>query len=168
MHRAPGSKVQDYNGSIKKVGRFSTVQEFWGVYSHLKRPSETGHVTEFHLFKEGIRPIWEDSIEGGKWILRLKKGISSRIWEALILALIGDQFEAQVGSEICGIVISVRNGEDILSIWNKTAANDQITIRIRDTVKRVLNLPSNCIMEYKAHKNSFEDKSSFRNTAAYM
>ena len=130
MHRAPGSKVQDYNNSIKKVASFTSIQEFWSVYSHLQRPNDLGHVTEFHLFKEGIRPIWEDSLNGGKWILRIKKGLGSRLWESLVLAVIGDQFE-NTGDEICGIVISVRNGEDILSVWNKNAADDKVTIKIR-------------------------------------
>lgn len=47
--------------------------------------------------------------EGGKWIIRLKKGLSSRIWENLILAMLGEQF--MVGEEICGAVCSVRNKE---------------------------------------------------------
>jgi len=44
---------------------------------------------------------------GGKWIIRLKKGLASRCWENLILAMLGEQF--MVGEEICGAVISVRN-----------------------------------------------------------
>ncbi|KAJ3092538.1 Eukaryotic translation initiation factor 4E type 2 [Quaeritorhiza haematococci] len=40
--------------------------------------------------------------------------------------------------------------------------------RIRwDTMKRILNLPSNCIMEYKAHRSSMTDNSSFRNTEMF-
>lgn len=39
--------------------------------------------------------------------MRLKKGFSSRIWENLILAMIGEQF--LVGEEICGAVCSIRN-----------------------------------------------------------
>ena len=37
------------------------VEQFWAVYSHLLRPGEmTGH-SDYHLFKEGIRPMWEVS-----------------------------------------------------------------------------------------------------------
>ena len=134
MHRSPGSKVHDYNSSISQVSAtFKSIQEFWGIYSHLKRPCDLGHVTEYHLFKSGIRPVWEDeaNLAGGKWILRLKKGLASRFWEGLVLALVGDQFEGLVGDEITGIVISIRHGEDILSVWNKTASDGRATIRIR-------------------------------------
>jgi Eukaryotic initiation factor 4E len=35
---------------------------------------------DFHLFKEGIKPAWEDShnSRGGLWMVRLKKGLASR------------------------------------------------------------------------------------------
>uniref|UniRef100_A0A8D0UK69 Eukaryotic translation initiation factor 4E family member 2 n=1 Tax=Sus scrofa TaxID=9823 RepID=A0A8D0UK69_PIG len=128
------------------------------------RPGDlTGH-SDFHLFKEGIKPMWEDDANknGGKWIIRLRKGLASRCWENLILAMLGEQF--MVGEEICGAVVSVRFQEDIISIWNKTASDQATTARIRDTLRRVLNLPPNTIMEYKTHTDSIKDNSSFRNT----
>lgn len=83
------------------------------------------------MFKEGITPTWEDpqNKAGGKWMLRLKKGIASRYWEDILLAIIGEQFD--VGSEVCGAVLSVRNHEDIISVWNKTADNTEAVNRIR-------------------------------------
>jgi translation initiation factor 4E len=62
-------------------------------------------------------------------MIRLKKGIASRYWEDVILAIIGEQFD--VGSEVCGAVLSVRNNEDIISIWNKTADNLEAVNKIR-------------------------------------
>lgn len=38
--------------------------------------------------------------------MRLKKGLASRAWESLVLAIVGEQFD--VGNEICGAVVSVR------------------------------------------------------------
>lgn len=43
--------------------------------------------------------------------------------------MIGDQFD--VGPEICGAVLSVRNSEDILAVWNRSASNNKITHKIR-------------------------------------
>jgi translation initiation factor 4E len=97
--------------------------------------------------------------------VRLKKGLAARIWENLVLAIIGEQF--MVGDEICGAVCSVRNQvllcvhacvhvhthlqEDTVSLWNKTADEPGITNRIRDTMHRVLNLPPSTILEYTRH-----------------
>lgn len=97
----------------------------------MKRPSDFRVATEFHLFKFGIHPTWEDEQNklGGKWTIRLKKGIGSRYWEDILLAIIGEQFD--VGPEICGAVLSVRTSEDILSVWNKTADNLEAINKIR-------------------------------------
>lgn len=134
--------------------------------------------------------MWEDplNITGGKWIIRLKKGVADRIWEDLVLAIIGDQFDEcrnteeneGVGNwddksdksstewpEICGCTISVRQSEDIVSLWNRVDVDAKVREKIRyvasnlgspelilldrDTLRRVLNLPASTIMEYKSN-----------------
>ena len=69
------------------------------------------------------------NINGGKWIVRVKKGLAGRYWESLVLAIIGDQFDVQ--DEICGAVLSIRGSEDIISVWNKTSSNGKINLKIR-------------------------------------
>ncbi|KAM9108065.1 eukaryotic translation initiation factor 4E type 2-like [Megaptera novaeangliae] len=164
--RTPGrpTSSQSYEQNIKQIGIFASVEQFWRFYSHMVHPRDlTGH-SDFHLFKEGIKPMWKDDANknGGKWIIQLWKGLASRCWETLILAMLGEQFT--VGEEICGALVSVRFQEDIISIWNKTASDQATTAHIRDTLRRVLNLPPNTIMEYKTHTDSIKDNSSFRNT----
>ncbi|EDV28877.1 uncharacterized protein TRIADDRAFT_52187 [Trichoplax adhaerens] len=157
--RRPPGKQQtpvNYEENIKPVGTVASVEQFWNYYSHMARPGDlTGH-SDIHLFKDGIKPIWEDEAnrEGGKWIIRLRKGLASRYWENLILAMIGEQFA--VGNEICGAVVSIRFQEDILSLWNRSATEQLVTARIRDTLKRVLGLPANTILEYKSHNDSLK------------
>ncbi|KAJ3095015.1 Eukaryotic translation initiation factor 4E type 2 [Phlyctochytrium planicorne] len=145
---------------------FSTAEEFWGAYKLLKRPSDLPAISDIFIFKDGLKPTWEDQPQGGKWMVRLKKGLASRFWENLVLAIISDQFD--VGNEICGAVISIRHSEDILSVWNLNADAGRVNLKIRDTIKRVLGLPPNCIMEYKAHSQAITDQTSFRNTALFM
>uniref|UniRef100_H0X001 Eukaryotic translation initiation factor 4E family member 2 n=1 Tax=Otolemur garnettii TaxID=30611 RepID=H0X001_OTOGA len=123
--RTPGrpTSSQSYEQNIKQIGTFASVEQFWRFYSHMVRPGDlTGH-SDFHLFKEGIKPMWEDDANknGGKWIIRLRKGLASRCWENLILAI-----------------------------------DQATTARIRDTLRRVLNLPPNTIMEYKTHTDSIK------------
>nr|CAG4636445.1 EOG090X0BMA [Eubosmina coregoni]SVE70007.1 EOG090X0BMA [Eubosmina coregoni] len=156
--RAPGKHTapQSFDQNLKMVGRFASVEQFWSYYCHLVRPCElTGH-SDFHLFKDGIKPMWEDEANrcGGKWIVRLRKGLASRCWENLILAMLGEQF--MVGEEICGAVVSIRFAEDIISVWNRAASDQATTNRIRDTLRRVLNLPPNTILEYKNHGDSLK------------
>jgi len=141
----------------------ATVEQFWSVYSHILRPSEVPCAMDYHLFKIGIKPMWEHeaNVNGGKWIVHLRKSYTSRCWENLVMAMLGEQF--MVGQEICGAVVSVRYADDVISLWNRTAADTNTTSRIRDTLRRVLNLPATTVIEYKAHKSN----SSFRNTDVF-
>ena len=130
FYRPPANKFSDYEKSTLKLASISTVESFWTIYSHLKRPSLLPTVSDYHIFKDGIRPVWEDEANkrGGKWIVRLKKGVADRYWEDLLLAIIGDQF-MEAGEEVCGAVLSVRSGEDVLSVWTKIDGGRNIKIR---------------------------------------
>ncbi|CAI0384796.1 unnamed protein product [Linum tenue] len=146
------------------TGSSLQVETFWVCYCHLARPSSLPSPTDLHLFKEGIRPLWEDSANssGGKWIIRFKKVVSGRFWEDLVLALVGDQLE--YSDSICGAVLSIRFNEDILSVWNRNASDHQAVMSLRDSIKRHLKLPHSYVMEYKPHDASLRDNSSYRNT----
>ena len=162
MRRQQGTKT-DYEKALKKVGTFSNVDDFWALYGWLVRPSDQQNLTDYMLFKDGIRPLWEEEGNklGGKWMVRVKKGLASYFWEALVLAIIGEQFD--VGNEICGAVVSIRHSEDIIAVWNRNADNEGALHRIRETIQRVLRLPGFIRMEYKRHDASLRDNSSFRN-----
>ena len=100
--------------------------------------------------------MWEDpgNVRGGKWVIRLRKNKIDRAWENVCMAMLGEQF--LVGSEICGVVLSTQFPEDLLSVWNKTATDSISTNRIRDTLRRILNLPPTTPMEYKPHCDSLK------------
>lgn len=132
-YRPPISKAHgyiEYEHTLHAIATVGTGEEFWEVYAHLKRPSSLPVVSDYHLFKKDIRPIWEDDVNrnGGKWVVRMRKGVADRYWEDLLLALIGDQF-GDAGEDVCGAVLSVRNGEDILSIWTRTDGGRVLKIR---------------------------------------
>ncbi|KAF9269055.1 translation initiation factor eIF4e [Marasmius fiardii PR-910] len=180
QHRAPGNKITNYEEGIKKISSLSSVESFWSLWTHLTPPSSLQPTTDYLVFHSGIRrPVWEDplNITGGKWIIRLKKGVADRIWEDLVLAILGEQFDecrqssdetgddsnavarswedsSDSGSEfpeICGATISVRQSEDIVSLWNRVESDVKVRERIRDTMRKVLNLPPSTIMEYKTN-----------------
>jgi len=165
--RVQGARTQEnYEKNIKKVGSFASVEDFWDHYSFVIRANDLPNTSDYHLFKKGIKPMWEDDANktGGKWILRLRKGLASKYWEDLVLAIIGEQFD--VGNEICGAVVSIRYQEDIISLWNRTCSDNDTKLRIVETMKRVLSLKDDARLEYKNHDASIRDNSSFRNTEA--
>jgi translation initiation factor 4E len=177
-YRPPTPKYSDYEKSTIAIASISSVESFWTIYSHLKRPSLLPTVSDYHIFRKGIRPVWEDEAnkKGGKWIIRLKKGVADRYWEDLLFAMIGDQF-AEAGDEVCGAVLSVRSGEDVLSVWTRIDGGRNIKIRYglktfvfsfnlmadclhRETIKRLLAFPADTNIVWKSHDDSIAQRSA--------
>ncbi|KAI4156384.1 MAG: hypothetical protein LQ340_000320 [Diploschistes diacapsis] len=158
-YRPPTSKNADYEKSITALASFSTVESFWAVYTHLKRPSTLPSVSDYHIFKKGVRPVWEDgeNKKGGKFVVRLKKGVADRYWEDLLLAIVGDQF-GEAGEEVTGAVLSVRSGEDVLSVWTKLDGGRNI--RIRETIRRLLSFPLDTQLVFKSHDASIAQRTA--------
>jgi translation initiation factor 4E len=140
--------------------------------------------TDYHFFREGIAPTWEDphNANGGKWTFRLvvgicyywfyekfkclishailllsrlpKKGIlASRLWEEIVLALVGGQFSGVPDGEVCGAVISIRERTNVLAIWTKSGKNQQMINKVGQALRRILSLPTNAfsMMYYQTH-----------------
>jgi translation initiation factor 4E len=133
-YRPPISKANgfvEYEKTLHPMAGFNSAEDLFEIFDHMRRPSSLPLVSDYHMFKKGIRPVWEDeeNKKGGKWIVRLKKGVADRYWEELVFAIAGDEFEAS--EEVCGVVLSVRNGEDILSIWTRNDGGRVLKIRYR-------------------------------------
>lgn len=45
------------------------------LYHHIKLPSELRQGHDYAVFKQGIRPMWEDDANkmGGRWLISLEK-----------------------------------------------------------------------------------------------
>ena len=65
-----GVTAESYMNTIKRLGSFNTLQEFWKYYRVLSDLGFLPKQINLQLFKSGIRPIWEEpyNIKGGKWV----------------------------------------------------------------------------------------------------
>jgi translation initiation factor 4E len=150
------------------LGSFETVEDFWRHYIHIKRPSQLDVLHNLYLFREDLKPMWETFPDGGCWILKVKKssGVTSKLWQDLVFACVGELFEEPT---VAGIVLAVRAKDDIISIWNSSnSKNVEMRFLIAEKLKKILNLDMNTIIEYKSHRESISDGSSFRNAEAYV
>ena len=161
MYRPPGKgtagSASNYSAANKKIASISSVspshrpvltlqvEDFWGVYSHLVRSSDLPITTTYSLFRHPITPTWEHPSHstGGKWSAHLRKNISARLWEQLILALIGDAFADVGDDEVTGITLSVKSGEDVLSVWNRHGNDGRKGLGIKRVLKEIVGLGVN-------------------------
>jgi hypothetical protein len=46
-----------YAENLRKLATFRTLEEFWGVYTHLLRADELPKDSNYHVFREGTLPL---------------------------------------------------------------------------------------------------------------
>lgn len=148
---------ENYETYLRKIATVSTVEEFGNIYCHLKKINDMPPMSDLHLFKANIRPVWEDAANasGGKLTVRLRKGLAGRLWESLLVSLIGGQYS--ILNDVCGVVLSNRYQEDIISLW---IANPDDCEILKEFTKKVLGVPSSTVFDYKPHNVSIKDTSS--------
>jgi translation initiation factor 4E len=153
--KSKDKQLEEFEDNLKTIGTFSSAEEFWGIYQHMKRPNSLPRGCEFFLFKKGIKPLWEDglNIGGGRFYISMKKSpVTNKIWEDLQIAFI---LTDAVLDAINGVVLNVRTSEVFMSVWTKRIPDDQIS-KIKEWIKESLDLPNEQCIEYKKHPNNEE------------
>lgn len=154
LRKGPSSREESYSSSIKEIASFATVEHFWSVYNHVLRPASLAVLTDIFLFRHGVQPMWEDEANssGGRLSMRVRKQATSKAFEDLALALIGEQFDTP--EFVCGIACSIRFQDDILSIWIRDCHNGQAIEAVSNVARRALDLPASATSrdwEFKPH-----------------
>lgn len=146
-----GSRAMDWEDSMQSLGSFQTIKEFWKVWGALdvKLPE----FSNFRLFKQGIKPSWEDAANtnGGKIIIRAKKSDTSRIWFELILITITEQLTPM--EAVNGIVLSIRPNENMVSVWVRSELDKDAPFitRMSDTLRGQLGLKPSAKVFHQFH-----------------
>ncbi|KAH8260511.1 hypothetical protein KR038_002720, partial [Drosophila bunnanda] len=149
-------RTKSWSDMLSDVTSFNTVEDFFSVYYFIKPPSDLKIFNDYMVFKQGIRPMWEDDFnkEGGRWIMLLdkaSKAFSDKLWHDLLLCIIGECFE--YSDQICGVVINVRNKANKLSLWTKNARNGTAVMAIGNQLKQFLHL-GEMEIQYQGHKDA--------------
>ncbi|KAJ3435166.1 eukaryotic translation initiation factor 4e-1 [Anaeramoeba flamelloides] len=162
------TQSRNWGEDLVKIIEFQTIEEFWGMYENLAKISKTKNGTNFHLFKTGIKPAWEDpkNINGGKWNLRINRSVLKldEMWLNTILSAIGENYDDD--DEVCGAVVSIRNNGDRIALWTKTASNKEMQMSIGKKWKEELNLRG-IRLSYLIHKDALatkKERGSFKPT----
>ena len=140
----PIQKEQEFFEKIIKIADVSNINEFWEVFQHLKKPNQCPTGSDYHIFKKGIFPMWEDKLnmDGGKLSVLLTIKYANVIWEEVAFNF--SQGLLPYYDYINGIVISTRPKFLALSFWIK-CGNNAMVEKIRNALSGFLQAPSsNC------------------------
>ncbi|PHH66290.1 hypothetical protein CDD81_7883 [Ophiocordyceps australis] len=178
--KPPSGKGDNWNDLLKKVITFDSVEEFWGVYNNVSPVSKLPQKSDYHLFKDGVRPEWEDpqNKHGGKWSYQYKNKESvdvDRVWLQVMMAAIGETLEEEDDGEVMGVVANVRKGFFRIGIWTRTTGqrilgrgdgdiaggkgrspekSKDVLMSIGRRFKEVLELAKNENVEFSGHTES--------------
>jgi len=169
MGKRMKGEQESYESNLCPIGTFGTVEDFWRHYNYLVKPSKLELNSNYHFFKNGIKPMWEDAanVKGGKWVFTFKdKNLLDACWENVVLGLIGETLD--VDNEICGAVMSRRRAGDRVAIWNKTNTNEHAIMAIGQKLKQVLGFDQNRVSSsYQSHEDSMKTGASYSNPSRY-
>ena len=158
-----------YETQVKKIHEFDTVEDFWGIFQHLRKPDSCKPGIEFMMFKEPIKPMWEDEYNknGGTISIKLRKDYTTIIWEEMIFALIGGILPQEMKDEINGIVVTSRKEFNTLQIWFKTF-EEKINKDLDQCIRDLLVIPKEVNLEIKQFNKKSEKKSGgYYNNKSY-
>ncbi|KAI0799035.1 translation initiation factor eIF 4e-like domain-containing protein [Xylaria sp. FL0933] len=173
-------KGDNWNDLLKEVIIFNTVEEFWGIYNNIVPVSELAMKSDYHLFKEGVRPEWEDpqNKHGGKWSYQFKDKRSidiNELWLQTMMAAIGETLEDEDDGEVMGVVVNVRKAFFRIGVWTRTIGKSipgrgdgdvsggkgrspekgqKILLNIGKRFKEILKLPPNENIEFSGHTDA--------------
>eukprot|EP01120_Amphizonella_sp_Union-15-10_P000405 TRINITY_DN1040_c0_g1_i2.p1 TRINITY_DN1040_c0_g1~~TRINITY_DN1040_c0_g1_i2.p1 ORF type:complete len:238 (-),score=48.99 TRINITY_DN1040_c0_g1_i2:117-770(-) len=174
--RAKGEK-DSYEANLQEVGTFGSVEDFWRYFNHIAKPSQLTINSNYHLFKKGVKPLWEDqnNVNGGKWVIELKsdaKQILDILWQNIILSLIGETLELEDSNELCGCVFSRRKMADRIAIWNRSKINKKFIDHLGNEIRQLIllhpHIASNKInLSYQNHSDAMKTGASYTNPQRY-
>ena len=116
----------------------------------MNRPSTLPRDIDLFFFRDDRVPMWEESPLGGIWIAKIKKDDNvDKMWEQMLFALIGEQFEEP---KVIGVSLSLRIKERLLQVWISDGRNENMRNAISNKIRAVLSLdPLSVTLYYKEH-----------------
>ena len=162
------SADQEYESQIKKLAEFDTLEDFWAIFQYLKKPDDCKQAIEFQLFKNNIKPMWEDenNKNGGRIALKLRKEFSNLVWEELVFAFIGGYFDKEIKNEINGLVINCKKDFNTLQIWIKSYSTD-VTSKIEKNIREILSIPNEVALDIKPFNQPQKDYNNYNNNYSH-
>ncbi|XP_026490097.2 eukaryotic translation initiation factor 4E1-like [Vanessa tameamea] len=152
------NKKSVWEQNLIKLTTFETVEDYWCLYHHMKCPTELDLGQEYAIFKNDIRPMWEDKANkfGGRWVTYFERRQNSdldSVWLYVVLLLIGNNFENT--DAICGTVVSIRQKSKI-GIWVSDSRNKEAVEEIGRKLKVSLGIQNKIYFHaHNTNKNLF-------------
>jgi translation initiation factor 4E len=133
------------------------------VYQHMRRPTAMPYGSNLHIFVQGIKPVWEDPAmeNGARFQLKMPKSHTSKYWEDLLLAMIGEQFPENL---VAGLVMNLKPQFDKIAVWITDSNNEAGIAQLKKDILQITQIDEKEI-EYEVFKDVLaKPKKQFKNS----
>ncbi|EDW25928.1 GL14400 [Drosophila persimilis] len=156
-------RAKTWEETLHQITSFSTVENFWSLYHHIKTPSQIKVGSDYCLFKDGIRPIWEDeaNVNGGRWIVSFPKSATAEMnffWEYCLLSLIGENCEHSI--DLCGAVVNIRLKNNKIALWTADCTKEKRILQIGKQLRNGLPTNAGFVLQYLQHRDNMAQQDS--------
>ncbi|CAG8538432.1 4751_t:CDS:10 [Diversispora eburnea] len=162
----PGPKTptgKTYEENLQTIGSFKSVQTFCRYFNWVKKPSQLDSNTNFHIFKDKIKPMWEDPANANvNFTVNSQFQVLDRSWEWLVYALVGEELDEN--DDICGAVMSRRPRGDRIAVWVRDKDNVPVINGIGKRLLKILDLQNENIgMDFQFNEDALKSGTSYNN-----
>lgn len=147
---------ENWKTGLISLYSFNTVEGFWSVYNHIQQPAKLRVKHDYMLFRQGVKPAWEDSQNknGGMWKVVLPTKMRAtdldRMWLEALLSLVGEAY-GDMGDFVMGAYLQRRQREDRIQLWTSDYSNREANMHIGRIFKATLNLTDDSLIHYLKH-----------------
>jgi len=158
-------KNRNWEDNQRSIITFNTVEDFWALYNHIELASKLSAGCDYSLFKEGVKPMWEDdkNRRGGRWVINLNKSqratFLDNFWLEVMLCLIGEAFDDH-SKHVNGAVVSVRTKGDKIGMWLGDSNASESIITVGKKFKERLNIDPQTALGFEAHQDTMRRSGS--------
>lgn len=155
-----------FGDRLLEICTMDALHKFHEHDKNMKDPEHMPLHSNIYVFRNPIRPMWEQLPKGGAWSLKIKRG-DDRIrpaWAGLVAGLLKDS----LGSEnVAGIVLSSRPREFSLNVWLVSGQTSLLRFEILERLREVWELREGDLIQFKDFRESMVDDSSRVNAVVY-
>ena len=163
----------EYVSSLCKVGEIESVEKFWMYYNNYPSPSmifyngeykptvknPMRNISSIGLFREGVKPEWEDeaNIRGGELALRVFSSMEEidQKWEMLSCGVVGEQFEGLgvTGVRVVDSSVPKRNSLYRIEVW---FSDCRMKSGVERVFREILGLGGGVDLFYREHSSAVD------------
>uniref|UniRef100_A0A0A9YM05 eIF-4F 25 kDa subunit n=1 Tax=Lygus hesperus TaxID=30085 RepID=A0A0A9YM05_LYGHE len=168
------TRTKNWEECLMEVGSFSTIEDFWCFFNHIKPVSHLKVGCDYSLFKRGIRPMWEDDAnkDGGRWMINVDKKTTTpgldKYWLELVMCMIGECFTDH-NENVNGATVNIRGKGNRISLWTRNTSNENGgMIKLGLKLKSVIGLAPNQVITFQTHQDCAKNNSSLAKATYFI